>query len=64
MAVALAYLGREQEMKNAVNRLLKENPKFSIEFARQKLFYLKMPEQIDLYLKGLEMAGVPERSIS
>lgn len=59
MAVALAYLGREQEAKNAVKRLLQQNPDFSVAFAREKLFYLKMPEQIDLYLKGLEMAGVP-----
>jgi len=61
MAVALAYLGRDQEAKNAVGRLLQQNPNFSIAFAREKLFYLKMPEQIELYLKGLEMAGVPER---
>ncbi|WP_455217153.1 winged helix-turn-helix domain-containing tetratricopeptide repeat protein, partial [Kaarinaea lacus] len=52
MAVALAYLGREQEAKNTVDRLLRQNPDFSIEFAKEKLFYLKMPEQIDLYLKG------------
>jgi predicted Zn-dependent protease len=64
MAVALAYLGREQEAKNAVKRLLQQNPDFSVAFAKEKLFYLKMPEQIDLYLKGLEMAGVPEMSIS
>ena len=64
MAVALAYLGREQEAKNAVKRLLQQNPDFSVAFAKEKLFYLKMPEQIDLYLKGLEMAGVPETSIS
>lgn len=61
MAVALAYLDREQEAKNTVARLLQQSPKFSIEFAKEKLFYLKMPEQIDLYLKGLEMAGVPEK---
>ena len=64
MAVALAYLGRDQEAKNTVNRLLQQNPKFSIEFVKQKLFYLKMPEQIDLYIKGLEMAGVPEKYTS
>lgn len=60
MAVALAYLGRQQEAENAVKRLLQQNPTFSISFAREKLFYLKMPEQIELYVKGLQMAGVPE----
>jgi tetratricopeptide (TPR) repeat protein len=60
MAVALAYLGREQEAQATVKRLLQQNPDFSIAFAKEKLFYLKMPEQIELYLKGLKMAGVPE----
>jgi hypothetical protein len=64
MVVALAYLGREQEAKNTVKRLLQQNPNFSVAFAREKLFYLKMPEQINLYLKGLEMAGVPDISVS
>lgn len=59
MAVALAYLGRDQEAQIAVRRLLQQNPHFSIAFAKEKLFYLKMPEQIELYIKGLEMAGVP-----
>jgi adenylate cyclase len=60
MAVALAYLNREQEAKRTVKKLLQQNPHFSITFARAKLFYLKMPEQIELYLNGLKMAGVPE----
>lgn len=60
MAVALAYLGREQEAENTVKRLLQQNPDFSVAFAREKLFYLKMPEQVELYLQGLRMAGVPE----
>jgi adenylate cyclase len=60
MAVALAYLGREQEAKNAVKRLLQQNPEFSVDFAKEKLFYLKMPEQIELYLTGLRLAGVPQ----
>ena len=61
MAVALAYLDREQEAQNTVKRLLQQNPQFSIAFAKEKLFYLKMPEQIELYLNGLKIAGVPER---
>ena len=61
MAVALAYLGREQEAQQTVKRLLQQNPNFSITFAREKLFYLKMPEQIELYINGLQIAGVPEQ---
>ena len=61
MAVALAYLGRSQEAERAVNRLLQQNPHFSVAFAKEKLFYLKRPEQIELYLNGLQMAGVPDK---
>jgi len=59
-AVALAYLGRTQEAEHTAKRLLQQNHQFSVAFAKEKLFYLKMPEQIELYLKGLQMAGVPE----
>ena len=59
-AVALAHLGRDTEASQTVQRLLQQNPKFSLAFAREKLFYLKLPEQIELYMKGLKKAGVPE----
>lgn len=61
-AVALAYLGRQEEARVAVAGLLKEKPGFSIEFAREKLFYLKRQDQIDKYMEGLRLAGVPEHS--
>ncbi|MEH6580986.1 MAG: tetratricopeptide repeat protein [Halioglobus sp.] len=56
--VALAYLGRIDEAKQVAQRLQKERPNFSLDFVREKLFYLKRPEQIDLYLQGLSKAGV------
>ena len=59
-AVALAYLGDREGAKHSVTRLLKENPDFTISFARQKMFYLKDAEQLKLYFRGLELAGVPE----
>jgi len=59
-AVALAHLGRDAEAKQTVQRLLQQNPRFSLKFAREKLFYLKLPEQIELYMDGLKKAGVPE----
>jgi adenylate cyclase len=57
--VALSYLGRLDEAQRWVEKLLIENPAFSLSFAREKLFYLKKQDQIECYLKGLEMAGVP-----
>ncbi|MEE8453717.1 MAG: hypothetical protein V3R90_02970, partial [Limibaculum sp.] len=58
-AVALAYLDRPDEARRMVERLLAEEPAFSRAFAEKKLFYLKRPEQLKLYLEGLDKAGVP-----
>ena len=58
--VALAHLGRDAEAKQAMQRLMQQNPNFSLQFAREKLFYLKLPEQIELYMDGLKKAGVPQ----
>lgn len=58
--VALAHLGREGDARHEVERLLVQEPRFTITFARKKLFYLKLPEQIELYLEGLSLAGVAE----
>ncbi|MCG7199950.1 winged helix-turn-helix domain-containing tetratricopeptide repeat protein [Marinobacter pelagius] len=59
-AVALAYLNRPTEAAAAVVRLRQELPGFSVSFAREKLFYLKEQTQIERYLEGLRLAGVPE----
>lgn len=59
-AVALAYLGNKDAAKSTVARLIRENPNFTITFARKKMFYLKDPDQLDMYLEGLALAGVPE----
>ena len=59
-AVALAYLDREDEARRSVADLLAEKPGFTTAFAKRKLFYLKRPEQLKLYLDGLRMAGAPE----
>jgi TolB-like protein/Tfp pilus assembly protein PilF len=60
-AVALALLDRRDDARKTVDRLLEEKPEFSAMFARKKLFYLKRPEQVRLYLDGLKKAGVPDR---
>jgi TolB-like protein/Tfp pilus assembly protein PilF len=59
-AVALAYLGHQDKAKGSVSKLLKERQDFSVEFAKKKLFYLKDPEQLRMYLEGLALAGVPD----
>ena len=33
-------------------------PEFSLEFAREHLFYIKRPEQIEVYADGLRRAGL------
>lgn len=59
--VALSRLGRRSEAAGAVRALLRQCPEFSVEFARKRLFYLKRPEQIELYVSALADAGVPAR---
>ena len=56
-AVALAHLDNQDGAARTVK--LKKKPGFTREFAKQKLFYLKRAEQLELYLDGLENAGVP-----
>lgn len=58
-AVALAYLGRQQEARACAAQLLARHPGFTRSFARGKLFYLKQPGQLQMYLAGLEKAGIP-----
>ena len=57
--VALAYLGLHDEARACTTKLLAENRDFSQDFAERKLFYLKEPAQLQMYLAGLAMAGVP-----
>ena len=59
MAVALAYLDRPREAEQCVARLIAEKPDFTCAFAEKKLFFIKRPEQLTLYLDGLRKAGVP-----
>lgn len=59
-AVALAYLGERDLATAQAEKLQAERPRFSLAFARKKLFYLKDGGQLKLYLDGLKLAGVPE----
>jgi TolB-like protein/DNA-binding winged helix-turn-helix (wHTH) protein/Tfp pilus assembly protein PilF len=57
---ALGHLGQAGELRMAVNELLQRNPSFTCSFARKRLFYVRDPEQLELYLEGLRRAGMPE----
>lgn len=58
LAAALGYLQRGDEAAAALSELAKVKPDFSLELAREKLFYLESREQIELYLMGLQRAGL------
>lgn len=57
---ALGHLGAPDELKTAVQELQDRKPGFSCGAARQRLFYIKNPEQIEIYIEGLKKAGIPE----
>ncbi len=56
---ALGHLQREQDARAAVGELLERKPNFTASFARKRLFYVKNPHQLELYVEGLRRAGIP-----
>lgn len=57
-AVAFAYLGDVARAKHELEQVLRDRPNFSRNFARDKLFFIKDPAQLEMYLEGLRKAGV------
>ncbi len=57
---ALGHLGDPVEFVAAREDLLAHKPQFTVAFAKEHLFYLKLPNQMSVYLEGLRLAGVPE----
>jgi TolB-like protein/DNA-binding winged helix-turn-helix (wHTH) protein len=57
---ALGYLHQPEELRVAKTDLLQRKPDFSCGFARKRLFYVKNPDQLQLYVEGLRGAGIPE----
>ena len=57
-ASALAHLGQVEEATTAVNDLLRQRPGIDQKFVRERLFYLKDPAQVDIYVSGLKKAGL------
>jgi tetratricopeptide (TPR) repeat protein len=58
LVAALGHLGDQKQAQSALDDLMKAKPEFSLEFARQHLFYLKRSDQIESYIDGLRKAGV------
>jgi TolB-like protein/Flp pilus assembly protein TadD len=55
---ALGHVGEHRQAVEAVQSLRHRRPDFSHRFARERLFYVKNPTQIDLFLDGLKRAGI------
>ncbi|MEM1360727.1 MAG: BTAD domain-containing putative transcriptional regulator [Pseudomonadota bacterium] len=58
-ASALAHMGEGARAKEAIAQLQKLRPGIDSNFVRKRLFYLKDDSQIDTYVSGLKMAGLP-----
>ncbi|QDZ02366.1 tetratricopeptide repeat protein [Nitratireductor mangrovi] len=56
---ALGHLG-DCRAPEAVETLKRTRSDFSRNFARKRLFYLKDPAQLDIFIEGLRLAGVDE----
>ena len=57
---ALGHLQRSEDLRTAVPELLQRKSNFSCSYAKKRLFYIKDPEQLRLYVEGLRIAGIPE----
>lgn len=57
---ALGHLQRPEASQAALVELLRRKPEFSCRVARKRLFYVKDPAHLDLYIEGLRKAGLPE----
>ncbi|MEM8703697.1 MAG: tetratricopeptide repeat protein, partial [Pseudomonadota bacterium] len=62
LVAALGLLGETDQAARAIRDLTKLKPEFSIDFAREHLFYLKKEDQIETYMAGLRKAGLREHS--
>lgn len=58
LVAALGHLGDRRQTADAVEALLRACPGFSRGFAEQRLFYVKKPDQLAIFLEGLHRAGI------
>jgi TolB-like protein/DNA-binding SARP family transcriptional activator/Flp pilus assembly protein TadD len=60
LCVALARLGRLEEIAPCKEELQRRMPGFSARFVREYVFYNKVPAHLEVYIQGLLDAGLPE----
>lgn len=60
LVAALGHIGKESDITAARVDLLQKKPEFTVAFAQQRLFYLKLPGQLEMYLDGLRRSGITE----
>jgi tetratricopeptide (TPR) repeat protein len=58
LVAALGHLGDSEQAAKALAELMRVKPEFSLNFAREHLFYLKREDQMETYIAGLTKAGV------
>jgi adenylate cyclase len=57
---ALGHLDRTQDLQLALAELRQRKPEFTCSFARERLFYVRNPTHLELYVEGLRRAAIPE----
>ena len=58
LASALAHMGEIEKAGRAVSHLRTLRPGIDSSFVRSRLFYLKDPDQVEIYISGLHKAGL------
>lgn len=61
-AILISWLARSGDLEAArghVPALMRACPDFSCAFARSRLFFVRIPEHLEIFLDGLRRAGVP-----
>jgi len=59
LAASYALLGRNEEAAKAITGLLRVYPNSSLEYLRIRDSYFRHPEDLEHFLQGLNMAGIP-----
>lgn len=58
LVAALGHLGDQTAAQTALKDLMAIKPAFTVDFAKERLFYIKRADQMQTYLDGLRKAGV------
>lgn len=61
-AILISWLARSGDLDAArthVPALMRARPGFSCAFARSRLFFVRIPEHLEIFLDGLRRAGIP-----